>query len=249
MSYSAESVFDALHFGILGAAAAPETRAYYVRLLETGSLEISALVQELLGGRRRQRPYFTADQAIDAVHFASLGRLPDAATRGRLAEQIEADPTDGVLINLGKALYGSAEHQDRMLPANVAERVLVDHSPNGEFMAMLRLFLGANGRGHLVEVGLPTPNSSYSRDFLALSRWRGIVVEPSLELGPLIEARFSGLDFELIPARVGAVAELETERQASAVSTISEFMETKVALLWRPSLRRPTCRRISRSCP
>ena len=55
-----------------------------------------------------------------------------------------------------------------------------------------------------MEVGVPKPNASFSIDFLRLSGWRGILIEPSSELLSTIEARFSGLDFELIQARVFA---------------------------------------------
>jgi hypothetical protein len=204
LSYSAEGVLDALQLGLLGRALDPETREYYIRMLEKEELGLSQIVEKILEGRERQRPYFTARQAIDAIHFAALGRLPDDSVRVELEERIGADSRTDVLSNVAAAFYNSAEHQNRLLPANVADRVLVDHSPNGEFIAMLRLFLGANGRGTVVEVGLPTPSASYSIDFLRLSGWRGIVIEPSSELCSAIEARFSGADFELIQTRVDA---------------------------------------------
>jgi hypothetical protein len=203
-SYTTESVFDSLHLGILGRAPDPTTRAYYVGMLEKGEADLPAVIKEVLGGRERQKPYFTAEQAIEAIHFAALGRVPDNNARAALAERVNTISRSDVLSGIGAALYNSAEHQNRLLPDNASDRVLVDHSPSGEFVAMLRLFLGANGRGLMVEVGLPTPNASYSIDFLRLSGWRGILIEPSSELRSSIEARFSGLDFELIQARVGA---------------------------------------------
>ncbi len=206
MSYTAESVFDALSLGILGRVPDPETRAYYVGMLEKGELDLPAVVENVLSGRERQKPYFTADQAINAVHFAALGRAPDANARAALAERINMDSRSDVLSSIGATLFHCPEHQNRLLPSDVSDRVLVDHSPNGEFIAMLRLFLGANGRGVTVEVGLPTPSASYSIDFLRLSGWRGILIESAAELRSSIEARFSGVDFELVEAQVGAKA-------------------------------------------
>jgi hypothetical protein len=203
LSYTAESVFDALHVGLMGRAPDSVTRAHYVGLLEKGELDLPALVEQVLSGRERQRPYFTADQAIDAIHVAALGTLPDINIRARLAEEINSDSKSDVLSSIGAALFHSPEHQKRLLPDDVSDRVLIDHSPNGEFIEMLRLFLGANGRGLMVEVGLPTPNASYSIDFLRLSGWRGILIDSSAELQRSINARFSGIDFELIEAQVG----------------------------------------------
>jgi hypothetical protein len=257
LSYSAESVFDALYLGILGRTPDAEARARYLRMLDKAELDLPGLVEEVLGGRGRQKPYFTATQSVDAIYFAALGKLPDNDTRAALAERISMDSRSDVLSSIGAelynsehrftvsqavdaiyfaalgklpdndaraalaerasmdsrgdvlssigaALYNNAEHQHRLLPENVSDRVLVDHSPNGEFFAMLRLFLGANGRGLMVEVGLPTPSASYSIDFLKLSGWRGLLIEPSPELRSSIEARFSGTDYELIQARVEA---------------------------------------------
>jgi hypothetical protein len=197
-------------------------------MLEKADLELPALIEELLSGRERRRPYFMADQAIDAIHFAALGRLPDNNLRAQLAEQINGDTRSGVLIDIGTTVYNSAEHQNRILPANIAERVLVDHSPHGEFIAMLRLFLGANGRGLLVEVGLPTPSASFSIDFLALSDWRAIVIEPSSELRSAIEARFSGTNFELIQTRVdsGAPEPPETVAHGAQAFGLASLSET-----------------------
>jgi hypothetical protein len=201
LSYPAEVVFDTLQLSLLGRAADPETRAHYIRMLEREELGLPQIVEKILEDRERQKPFFTAGQAIDAIHFAALGRLPDDSVRDQLADRINASSRSDVLNDVAGAVYNSAEHQNRLLPANLADRVLVDHSPNGEFMAMLRLFLGVNGHGTIVEVGLSSPSASCSVDFLRLSGWRGILIEPSPELCTAIEARFSGADFELIRTR------------------------------------------------
>lgn len=60
LSYSAESVFDALYVGILGRAPDAEARTRYVRMLETAELDLPGLVEEIQDGRERQKPYFTA---------------------------------------------------------------------------------------------------------------------------------------------------------------------------------------------
>jgi hypothetical protein len=73
------------------------------------------------------------------------------------------------------------------------------------------LITGTDRQGLLVEVGLPKPSASFSIDFLKLSGWRGILIEPSPQLRPSIESRFSGLNFELIQARV-----LDTEDETPA---------------------------------
>ena len=226
LSYPAEVVFDTLQLSLLGRAADPETRAHYIRMLEREELGLPQIVEKIFQDRERQKPFFTAGQAIDAIHFAALGRLPDDSVRDQLADRINASSRSDVLNDVAGAVYNSAEHQNRLLPANFADRVLVDHSPNGEFIAMLRLFLGVNGRGTIVEVGLSSPSASYSVDFLRLSGWRGILIEPSSELCAAIEARFSGADFELIRTRADtSSAQAGPGRQAPGSFGLAEELD------------------------
>ncbi len=140
---------------------------------------------------------------MNALYVAALGRPPDAEGRATYSNWVQADPSAKAIQRIAAALFNSPEHQNRLLPADVAGQVLIDHSPDGEFLALVRqLVTGTDRQSLLVEVGLPTPSASFSIDFLKLSGWRGILIEPSSELRFSIESRFSGLNFELVQARV-----------------------------------------------
>ena len=104
---------------------------------------------------------------------------------------------------IATALHSSPELQNRLLPKEFADCALIDHSRNGEFLAIIRQMIRDSHQPRLmVEVGLPFPNASFSIDFLRLWGWRGILIESSPELHPAIQSRFSGLNFELVEANV-----------------------------------------------
>ena len=207
VSFSADAVLEALYYGLLGREPDAEGRATYMRVLEESPAALSGVVNSLFNSEERKGTSFSPEEVMNALYIAALGRPPDAEGRAIYSSWIKADPSAKAIQRIAAALFNSPEHQNRLLPADVAGQVLIDHSPDGEFLALLRqLVTGTDRQGLLVEVGLPTPSASFSIDFLKLSGWRGILIEPSPELRPSIELRFSGLNFELVQARV-----LETE--------------------------------------
>jgi hypothetical protein len=201
ISFPSEVVIEALFVGILGRRPDVDGQTFYLNKIEERSLDLPGVVQALLASPERQVQFFTAEEAIRALYLAALGRAADEAGLASYLDCMKTGASLKILNAIAMALHTSPEHQNRLLPKELADRALIDHSPCGEFLAMIRHFVGVR-RGLMVEVGLPDPSSSYSIDFLRLSGWHGILIESSPELHPAIQSRFSGLDFELIEASV-----------------------------------------------
>jgi hypothetical protein len=214
VSFSVDEVIGALFVGILGREPDREGRATYMGILEQSPAALSSVVDSLFNSEERRGTSFSPAEVMNALYTAALGRSPDEAGQATYLGWI-ADPSPKALQRIAVALFNSPEHQNRLLPVNLAEQVLIDHSPSGEFVALLQhLVARSYGRGLMVEVGLAVPSASYSIDFLRLSGWRGILIEHSPDLRAAIESRFSGLDFRLVQARV-LNTELEEESAES----------------------------------
>lgn len=233
VSFSADAVIEALYHGLLGREPDPEGRASYIRLLEDTPAALSAVVDALFNCEERRGTSFSPEEVMNALYVAAVGRAPDAEGRATYLGWIQADPSAKAIERIAAALFNSREHQNRLLPRYVAGQVLVDHSPNGEFLALLRhIVTGTDRQGLLVEVGLPKPSASFSIDFLKLSGWRGILIEPSPELRFSIESRFSGLNFQLVQARVLDTDEETPAREDPALRSIGlTTLERRSALV------------------
>ena len=201
-TFTADEVLNALYSGLLRGPPDDKTHRSHARRLEADPASLPELVEHM--AKRAEAPtvgFSTAD-AVRALYRSSLGRLPDPeglATYTRLVNQNSA--ANG-LDMAAEGLYNSAEHQDRILPHN-PNRILVDHTPNGEFRALLRQLLArASGSRTIVEVGVARASACFSFDIVSLMGWRAVLVEGSPIAQAGIEARFSGTNFELIKAGI-----------------------------------------------
>ena len=224
ISFPADVVIEALFLGVLGRLPDVEGRDFYLTSLEERKLDLRGVVELLLRNPESQFQSFGAEEALRALYLAALGRLPDEAGAATYLEWFKRDASAKTLESIATVLHSSSELQDRLLPKEFADRALVDHSPNGEFMAIIRQLIGdSNGPGLMVELGLPFPNSSFSIDFLKLSGWRGVLIESLTELHPAIQSRFSGLNFELVEANVLERGVNAIKKKTPALQNVANF--------------------------
>jgi hypothetical protein len=201
LSFTVDEVLNALYGGILNRAPDPSGAAAISEKLTTDPSSLTDVVSDLLLSPERCGADHHQAQTLRAIYRAALGREPDAIGSALYGPWIQNDFDDGVM-KVADALFNCPEYQERILPLNL-DRVLVDHSPNGELRAILRELAPHHGDSTLiVEVGIDNPGATVSLDLVKLLDWRAVLIEPAQDRQIAIESRFSGTNYRLLPAEV-----------------------------------------------
>jgi hypothetical protein len=201
VTFTAEEIVEALYQGILNRPPDPDGRDIHLRRLAEDRGLLTSFIVNFVTSPERFNAEAAKQDILEAVFRAALGRAPDAEETESYGPLLQKNFGEG-LREVARSVYASAEHQDRLLPPD-ADRVLVDHSPNGEFRVLLRQWLaGSGGRGVVVEVGATRPEASLALDLAKALNWRAVLVEGDAKQWRAIESRFSGANFDLIKAHV-----------------------------------------------